>query len=153
MNAAEAYAVIPSWAMYFPSRLTTWLALDRAVSAFDTDIAPDLSPLSPIFSRISPRVRPPGLLWIIPSNAFRLLPLRPCGASLTLLGCFVSVYRREFPVDRGKLLCERLLLGNDHLAFFGKTVTLLINEGLKSLCHSFSPLLIGEIVASFFSVA
>src|SRR4051812_6906124 len=45
-------------ATYLRSRRVTWLALVSAVSAFDTDISPALSPFRPIFSRISPRVRP-----------------------------------------------------------------------------------------------
>jgi hypothetical protein len=45
-------------ATYFRSRRVTCLFFVRAVSALETDISPDLLPFKPIFSRISPRVRP-----------------------------------------------------------------------------------------------
>src|SRR5215210_6532605 len=63
---------------YFLSSLRrTWLLLVSAVSAFDTDISPDLLPFRPIFSRISPRVRPwPWRITFISSS--RLEPRRAC---------------------------------------------------------------------------
>ena len=52
---------------------STGCPLVSVVNAFDTDISPALSPLSPIFSRISPRVRPSPsrITW---SSSSRLLP-------------------------------------------------------------------------------
>src|SRR5712691_2959339 len=71
--------VMPHAATYLPSRRETWFAFVRAVRAFDTDISPDLLPLSPIFSRISPRERPLPFLMTCKSCS-RLLPLRARGA-------------------------------------------------------------------------
>src|SRR5260370_7109215 len=70
--------MMPHAATYLPSRRETWFAFVRAVRAFDTDISPDLLPLSPIFSRISPRERPlPSLMTC--KSCSRLLPRRACG--------------------------------------------------------------------------
>src|SRR5947208_7004752 len=57
-HAVFSYLPIRYGVMYFRFSRRTWLLFVSAVRAFDTDISPDLLPFSPIFSRISPRVRP-----------------------------------------------------------------------------------------------
>src|SRR5438477_10537653 len=63
----------PQGARYFLSLRATCLDLVRAVSALLNDISPDLLPLRPIFSRISPRISPL-LAPMILSNSSRLEP-------------------------------------------------------------------------------
>ena len=165
--AARCYAVGKGWgncsscptvphaATYLPSRRATWLPLVSAVSAFDTDISPDLSPLSPIFSRISPRVRPwPSLMTC--KSCSRLLPLRARGArrcgSAELAGClaglrrFVGVDRAQLVVDGGELALKLVLLVEDRLALGVKPLAISRDEVLERVRHSYPPMLVGGLV-------
>jgi hypothetical protein len=71
----SANRALPHATTYLPSRRATCCDLVRAVSAFDTDISPALSPFNPIFSSIWPRVRPlPSRMTF--SNSSRFEPRR-----------------------------------------------------------------------------
>jgi hypothetical protein len=146
---------VPHAATYFPSRRATCFALVSAVRAFDTDISPVLSPFSPIFSRISPRVRPwPSLMTC--KSCSRLLPLRDrgarlvpvCRSRLATFRRFVGVDRPHLAIDGCELAFQLVLLVEDCFALGMEPLAIPGYEVLENLNHMFPPMLVGGHVGA-----